>query len=175
MGKKLKVVGYWSKLQICSSSRPPSISTSSVSLREKCLHQKRALFLGSLLVLAASLWERQGLRNSGWSDIGANLLTTWNFNKFCISQREVAYTRREPFFWPLFWYKQLLSERDRTCWNGGWSATGAFLYTEKRQPSSSASRTSTYEAVFRSIDSSAGVLTAILLQNHDWWYLRSEK
>ncbi len=34
------------------------------------------------------------------------------FLRPCVSQREVAYTRREPFFWPLFWYKQLLSERE---------------------------------------------------------------
>ncbi len=75
MGKNLKVAGYWIKSQIWSSGQPPSISTSSVSLREKLLIPEESFFLGSLLVWAASLWETQGLRkrpdwlatgSSGW-------------------------------------------------------------------------------------------------------------
>ncbi len=74
MGKNLKVVGYWSKSQICSSSQPLSISQP-LSLSERsCSNQKRA-FWPLFGISSFSLRERQGLRNSGLNIVSTGLST----------------------------------------------------------------------------------------------------
>ncbi len=63
--KKLKVVGYWSKLQICSSSQPLSIFQP-LSLSERsCLYQKR----GQKMALFW-YWQLLSERHRGWETQG---------------------------------------------------------------------------------------------------------